>query len=96
MLLAYIQAIWLCEHFGIGFNHSKYMPVFIASGIKNTYHFFDAWIEMIVAPMFRRFKIRSLGLIFETILTFKVGLEAFCDSSLSLFDKTLNLMDVKL
>jgi hypothetical protein len=55
---------------------------------------FDAWIVMIVAPMFHRFKIRSLGppamptLIFETVLTFKVGLEAFCmtflDSSLSL------------
>jgi hypothetical protein len=67
---------------------------------------FDAWIVMIVAPMFRQFQIRSLGrsvaanLIFETVLTFKVGLEAFCmtflDSSLSLFNKTWNLTDVKL
>jgi hypothetical protein len=82
------------------------MPVFIISGVKNTHHLFDPWIEMIVAPMFHRFKIRSLGtsvvvtLIFETILTFKVGLEAFfmifSDSSLSLFDKTWHLMDVKL
>jgi hypothetical protein len=53
------------------------------------------WIVLIVAPIFCRFKIRSLGpsvaatLIFEIVLTFKVGLEAFCltflDCSRALF-----------
>jgi hypothetical protein len=61
---------------------------------------------MCLMPMFRGIKIRSLGpsvvatLIFETILNFKVGLEAFCmkfgDSSLSLCNKMWNLIDVKL
>jgi hypothetical protein len=53
---------------------------------------FDAWIVMIVAPMLRRFQIQSLGptvvatLIFEPVLTFKVGLEAFC---MKFFDSSL-------
>jgi hypothetical protein len=63
---------------------------------------FDSWIVMIVALFFRPFKIQFLGpsvvatLIFETILTFKVGLEAFRDSSLSFFNKKLNLIVVVL
>jgi hypothetical protein len=68
---------------------------------------FDAWIVMIVAPMFRQFQIRSLEpsvaatLIFETVLIFKVGLEAFCmtilDSSVSLYELRLfsNFFELK-
>jgi hypothetical protein len=57
---------------------------------------------MIVAQMFHQFQIRSLGpsvaatLIFETIIRLDTFCMTFNDSSLSLFNKTWNLIDVKL
>jgi hypothetical protein len=63
--------------------------------------YFNSWSEFNYNATYDLFGLSvAATLIFETVLIFKVGLEAFCmtffDSSLSLFNKTWNLIDEKL
>jgi hypothetical protein len=62
--------------------------------------YFNSWSEFNYNATYDLFGLSVAALIFETVLIFKVGLEAFCmtflDSSLSLSNKTWNPIDVKL